>query len=122
MMSFCSRWAVMSLLVLGAGCGTSFNKSPVVQEGPIVSSNEVVSGTEVRMHLVVTDEDGDPLSYKWLQEPADPAGAFSDITVQEPSWVAPQVTSSQSFLLKVVIMDPERATLLGLTSVLVHPQ
>ncbi len=121
MVSFCSRWAVMSLLLLGTGCG-GLNKSPVVTEGPEVSSNDVVAGTEVRMHLVVTDQDGDPLSYKWLQEPGDPAGSFSDISVQEPSWVAPDVTSPQSFLLKVIIMDPERATLLGTTTVQVRPR
>lgn len=122
MESFCSRWAVVSLLLLGTGCGVGFNKSPVVKEGPAVSEEEVVSGTEVRMHLVVTDEDGDPLSYQWVQEPANPAGAFSDISVKEPSWVAPPVSSDQNFVLKVVIMDPEHATLLGLTSILVHPQ
>ena len=121
MKSFCSRWAVMSLLLLGTGCGVSFNKLPLVTEGPAVSENDIVSGTEVRMHLVVSDEDGDPLSYKWIQSPEAPAGAFSDISVKEPSWVAPPVTSVQTFVLQVVIMDPEHATVVGLTSVLVHP-
>ncbi|MFL5345498.1 MAG: hypothetical protein ACJ8AT_11925 [Hyalangium sp.] len=122
MVSFCSRWGVVSLLLLGTGCGVGFNKSPVVTEGPAVSEEEIASGTEVRMHLVVTDEDGDPLSYKWVQEPADPAGSFSDINVKEPSWVAPPVSSDQYFVLKVIIMDPEHATLLGMTSVLVRPK
>lgn len=121
MKSFCSRWAVMSVLLLGTGCGVSFNKLPVVTEGPVVSAHEVVSGTEVRMHLVVTDEDGDPLSYEWHQAPVDPAGAFSDTSVKEPSWVAPLVTSDQSFVLQVAITDPERAPVLGMTSILVHP-
>jgi hypothetical protein len=116
------RWGVVSLLLLGAGCGTGFNRSPEVKEGPAVSSSEVVSGAEVRMHLVATDADGDPLSYKWLQEPAESAGAFSDSSIQEPSWVAPPVSSPQHFLIKVVIMDPERVTLVGMTTILVSPK
>ena len=121
MVSFYSRFCVVSLLLLGTGCGTGFNKSPVVKEGPTVSSGEVVSGTEVRMHLVVTEPDGDPLTYKWVQSPVKPAGAFSDETISEPSWVAPTVPTDQIFTLQVVIMDPERVTLLGLTSIIVHP-
>jgi len=122
MNAFSVRWGVVSLLLLGAGCGTGFNRSPEVQAGPAVSSSEVVSGDEVQMHLVVTDADGDPLTYKWLQDPPAPAGAFSDISVQEPRWVAPTVDAPQHFQLKVVIMDPERVTLVGMTSILVSPK
>jgi hypothetical protein len=125
MMSLGSRCRVVSLLLLGAlgaGCGTGFNKSPVVQEGPVASEKDVASGTEVQMHLVVTDADGDPLSFKWLQTPEEPGGSFSDITVAEPSWVAPEVTAPQRFTLEVIIMDPDRATLLSFTSIQVHPR
>ncbi len=117
----CSRWLVASLLVLGVGCGTGFNKSPVVSEGPEASVSETVSGTEVRLHLVVTDAEGDPLTFQWLQDPVDPGGTFSDTTVMEPSWVAPPVSSTKSFVLKVYIRDNE-STLLGLTTVTVHPK
>ena len=124
MVSFGSRCRVVSLLLLGAlgtGCG-GFNKSPVVQEGPVVSQKDVASGTEVQMHLVVTDADGDPLSFKWLQTPEEPGGEFSDLTVPEPSWVAPEVTAPKQFTLEVIIMDPDRATLLSFTSIQVHPR
>ncbi|WP_224249210.1 hypothetical protein [Hyalangium gracile] len=125
MKSSSSRWAVVALLVvaaLGTGCGTGFNNSPLVTEGPMVSSRDVASGDEVQMHLVVTDKDGDPLVYNWLQEPLAPAGSFSDVTVREPSWVAPEVSSPRTFVLKVTIKDPENATLISWTSILVHPR
>jgi hypothetical protein len=123
MVSSCSRWAVMSLWlgVLGVGC-TGFNKSPVVREGPTVSSSEVVSGAEVRTHLVVTDEEGDALTYQWLQAPEEPSGAFSDTSAPEPSWTAPVVTATQSFQLKVIIMDAAGGTLVSWTSIQVKPR
>jgi hypothetical protein len=126
MSSFCSRWGVASLLLLGAlgtGCGLGAgNKSPVVMAGPELSLKDVVSGTEVQVHLVVEDEDGDELIYRWLQAPSEPAGTYSDTTVKEPSWVAPEVSEVKSFLLKVSIQDGEGSSLLSWTTVQVHPR
>ncbi|HYH97541.1 hypothetical protein [Hyalangium sp.] len=122
----CSRWGVASLLLVGAlgvGCGLGGpNNSPVVTEGPEVSLKNVASGTEVQMHLVVTDEDGDPLIYKWVQSPPEPAGTYSDTSVKEPSWIAPEVTEAKSFLLQVNIRDGEGSSLVSWTSIQVHPR
>jgi hypothetical protein len=126
MWSSYSRWGVASLLLLGAlgtGCGLGGrNNSPIVMEGPEVSMKDVASGTEVQMHLVVTDEDGDRLIYRWIQTPSEPAGSFSDTAVREPNWVAPEVTQPTSFLLKVSIQDGEGSSLLSWTTIQVHPR
>jgi hypothetical protein len=126
MASFCSRWGVPSLLllgVLGSGCGFgAANNSPIVTEGPEASLKDVVSGTEVQMHLVVKDEDGDDLVYRWVQAPSEPAGTYSDTEVGEPTWIAPEVSEVKSFLLKVNIRDGEGSSLVSWTTVQVHPR
>ena len=126
MSSFCSRWGVASLLllgVLGTGCGLGpANNSPIVREGPEPSLKDVVAGTEVQMHLVVTDEDGDELIYRWIQTPMVPEGIYSDPTVKEPSWIAPEVSAVKSFLLKVSIQDGEGSSLVTWTTIQVHPR
>jgi hypothetical protein len=124
MVSSCSRWSVASLLLLGTlvgGCG-HFNQSPIVTEGPEVSLKDVESGTQVQMHLVVKDSDGDVLTYKWIQTPEEPAGTFSDTGAAEPSWTAPEVTRPTSFLLKVNILDGEGGALLSWTTIQVRPR
>jgi hypothetical protein len=125
MLGSCSRWVVLSLWALGLGTGCLFggpNNIPVVTEGPLLSEKDVVSGTQVAVHLVVTDEDDDKLLYKWVQEPAEPAGVFSDTGVREPSWTAPEVTVATSFLLKVNIQDGEGGALLSWTTIQVRPR
>ncbi|MBN1203424.1 MAG: hypothetical protein JXB05_00685 [Myxococcaceae bacterium] len=104
-----------------AGCG-GFNESPIVTEGPAVSLKDVESGTEVQMHLVVKDKDGDKITYKWIQTPEEPAGTFSSTAVAEPSWTAPEVTQATSFLLKVNILDGEGGALLSWTTIQVRPR
>jgi hypothetical protein len=123
-MSSGSCWSVALLLgMLGTGCGLGgLNNTPVVTEGPELSLKDVTPGTEVQTHLVVTDEDGDTLHYQWLQTPEEPAGTFSDTFAQEPSWVAPEVTQSTTFTLKVRIRDGGRGLLVGLTTIQVHPR
>jgi hypothetical protein len=98
------------------------NNTPIVTEGPEVSMKDVASGTEVQMHLVVEDEDGDRLIYRWIQTPPEPAGSFSDTAVREPNWIAPEVTGPTSFLLKVSIQDGEGSSLLSWTTIQVHPR
>lgn len=126
MWSSCSRWGIASLLLLGAlgtGCGFGgMNNDPFVSEGPEVSMKDVMSGTEVHMHLVVTDEDGDEITYKWGQSPPEPAGWYSNIAVPEPDWVAPDVTEPTNFQLQVNIRDDEGSWLVSWTTILVHPR
>jgi hypothetical protein len=125
MLSSGSRWGVASLLLLGAlgtGCGVGFNQPPKVTVGPVASEQFVESGAEVHMHLVVSDAEGEKLRFNWGQTPSAPAGEFSDTSAQEPIWIAPEVTESQTFQLSVVIKDPELNTLQGLTLVTVYPR
>jgi hypothetical protein len=99
------------------------NHSPVVTEGPSLSENDVESGTEVVVHLVVTDEDeDDEMLYKWVQNPPEPAGTFSDPSVREPSWTAPEVTEPRSFLLRVNIQDGSGGALVSSVTVQVRPR
>jgi uncharacterized protein (DUF58 family) len=125
MLSSGSRRGVAALLLLGAlgtGCGVSFNQPPKVTEGPVASEQNVESGAEVQMHLVVSDKEGEKLRFNWVQTPSAPAGEFSDASVQEPSWIAPEVTQLQTFQLSVVIKDAEQNTLQGFTSITVYPR
>jgi hypothetical protein len=125
MLTSCSRWVVLSLWALGLGTGCligGVNNSPVVTEGPSLSQKDVLSGTEVAVHLVVTDEDEDEITYRWVQMPEEPAGTFSDTRAREPTWTAPEVTAVTSFLLKVNILDGNGGALLSSTTVQVRPR
>lgn len=125
MLASSSRWALtwLWLGMLGTGCLVGgFNESPVVTEGPLVSDAEVEPGTEVAMHLTVTDEDDEELNYTWLQSPAEPAGTFSDTHVREPRWTAPEVTRPTEFTLKVHITDSGGNALLSATFIRVSPR
>lgn len=124
MLSSSSRWVVGSFLLLGAlgtGCGVSFNQPPKVTQGPLASEHDVESGAQVQMQLAVTDAEGEKLRFSWLQFPGEPAGEFSDTSVQEPSWTAPEVTELQSFQLSVFIKDTEDNTVQGITLISVYP-
>jgi len=126
MWSSYSRRGIASLLLLGAlgtGCGfEGRNNDPFVREGPEVSMKDVVSGTTVHLHLVVTDEDGDEITYKWAQSPSEPAGWFTNLAISEPDWVAPEVTEPTSFLLQVNIRDGEGSWLVSWTTIQVRPR
>jgi hypothetical protein len=120
----CRRVASLLLLgTLGTGCGFgAMNNDPLVKEGPEVSMKDVVSGTEVHVHMLVTDEDGDKITYKWGQSPPEPAGWYSNIAVPEPDWVAPDVAEPTSFQLQVNIRDSEGSWLVSWTTIQVHPR
>ncbi|MDY7226023.1 hypothetical protein [Hyalangium rubrum] len=123
MLASCTRWGVTALWVgmLGTGCG-GFNESPVVTVGPLVSDNDVLSGTEVAMRLTVTDKENDDITYLWMQTPEEPAGTYSDTHVREPHWTAPEVTTPTEFTLKVYIQDGEGGSLLSATFIRVSPR
>jgi hypothetical protein len=126
MLTSCLRWGVLWLWAGGLGTGCllgGINHMPVVTEGPSLSENDVESGTEVAVHMVVTDaNEDDELIYRWVQTPEEPAGTFSDTRVREPSWTAPEVTAPRSFLLRVNIQDGAGGALLSSTTIQVRPR
>ncbi|WP_241757807.1 hypothetical protein [Myxococcus landrumensis] len=106
----------MTLVVLASACGGAPNHPPRVTNGPTPTPKSVAPGGVVGIVLEVKDEDGDPITYSWVQVPAEPAGQFSDPHAREPTWTAPRVTEPMRFLLQVNVTDDEGAGLLGSTS------
>lgn len=119
--------SLASLVLIGlwaTACGDdqdSNNQIPVLT-GPFVQNADVTSGTAVELSLEATDADGDSLTYEWAQTPASPAGAFSDATLPEPTWTAPDVTAATSFQLGVAVSDGKGGTARRSVTVLVRPR
>jgi hypothetical protein len=97
------------------------NHAPVISAGPTASPSSVVGPVPVQLTVSASDEDGDTLAYAWTQEPASPAGSFSDATVRSPTWTAPTVSSSQTFTLKVTVSDGKGGSVQGQVDVTVAP-
>ena len=97
------------------------NHAPVISTGPSASPSSVVGPAPVQLSVSAADEDNDTLTYAWTQEPASPAGTFSDASVRTPTWTAPTVSSSQSFTLKVTVSDGRGGTVQGQVGVTVAP-
>lgn len=116
------RVAIAPLLLVGGlemGCGS--NEAPKFSQGPSAAGEEVAPGAPVQLSAEATDADGDALRYAWRQEPAEPAGTFSDAATPSPTWTAPRVTQEVSFQLVARVTDPEGASVEGGTTVRVRP-
>ncbi len=97
------------------------NEAPVLSQSPEASPSAVTGSAPVTLTVIATDADGDPLTYAWTQEPASPAGTFSDSSVANPTWTAPVVGSATSFTLHVQVSDGRGGTVQGQVSVDVAP-
>ncbi|NTX05353.1 hypothetical protein HUA74_27675 [Myxococcus sp. CA051A] len=111
-----------ALVILALGCGRVVNHPPDVSAGPIPSPKTVEPGGVVQLVFEVQDPDGDEMEYVWTQNPAEPAGHFSDSHSRTPTWTAPEgVKEPTHFLLQVNVMDSGGGGVLGTTpSVLVR--
>ncbi len=98
------------------------NQAPVLAAGsPGASPTSVAGATPIQLSASATDADGDLLAYSWSQEPALPAGTFSNATAASPTWTPPVVSAQQRFTLKVTVSDPKAASAQGSVSVDVAP-
>jgi len=124
-MSRASRQALLSGLLLwtalGAGCDGR-NLGPQGVLGPRAKSPEAFPGQVVELEAEVVDPEGDPLTYKWTQIPAEPAGTFSDATLSSPTWTAPELTETIRFRLTLRVEDDDGNVLEGSTNVTVRPR
>ncbi|MFY2556141.1 hypothetical protein ACN469_00700 [Corallococcus terminator] len=102
-----------ALVVLTLGCGRVVNHPPDVRVGPSPSPKTVAPGGVVQLVLEVQDPDGDDMEYYWTQNPAEPAGHFSDAHSRTPTWTAPDVKEPMHFLLQVNVVDTEGGGILG---------
>lgn len=112
------RAAIAPLLLLGAmEVGCAGNEAPRFSKDPSAAAESVASGAPVQLSAEATDPDGDALRYAWTQEPAEPAGSFSDAAAPAPTWTAPQVTQDTPFKLVVRVSDAESASVQGQATV-----
>ncbi|WP_426756561.1 hypothetical protein [Myxococcus sp. Y35] len=103
--SYSKVLGVLALCGLGVSCRA--NHLPEVTAGPRPMPQVVRAGDEVRFMFEVADPDGDSMTFAWVQVPAEPAGRFSDVGVQNPTWVAPEVSETMDFSIMVTVFDSE---------------
>ncbi|MCI0570670.1 MAG: putative Ig domain-containing protein [Myxococcaceae bacterium] len=122
--SFRATLLLLLAAVLGAGCGGGerppSNRLPALG-GVSALPESVSSGSTVSLEATASDADGDELTYTWTQEPASPAGSFSDPAARAPTWTAPTVSASQRFTLEVAVSDGHGGSATGRTTVDVSP-
>jgi hypothetical protein len=97
----------------------SGNHAPVLSEGPTASPTSLKGLDQTQLSVTATDEDFDSLTYTWIQEPASPAGTFSNTAARLSRWTAPTVNSPQTFTLKVVVSDGKGGSVQGQVDVTV---
>ena len=83
------------------------NVAPVVQLQE-ADTTQVKRGGRVSLRVGASDEDDDPLTYRWHAE----AGSLTDSTGTATDWIAPNAIegSSEIFLITVVIQDGDPTT------------
>jgi hypothetical protein len=97
------------------------NRPPVLAQPPRATPASVMGSVPVQLALNVTDADQDPLTYNWTQEPATPVGSFSSIFAANPMWISPEVSSPQTFTLRVTVTDGKGGSVQGQVTVDVAP-
>jgi hypothetical protein len=97
------------------------NLPPTFTQAPRASPASVTGAVPVQLSLTATDPDQDSLTYTWSQEPATPVGSFSSSFAANPTWISPEVSSPQTFTLKVTVSDGKGGTVQGQVTVDVAP-
>ena len=97
------RKRLLVVVALGMGCGST-NTPPTCF--PSVATPSLVMGQSTGLDAHASDSDGDPLTYSWVQtSPASPQGTLSSMTVATPTWTAPTVTQTTTFVLSATVSD-----------------
>lgn len=92
---------------------TTANQAPTVVIG--TQSQTVDSGFALQLSAAVSDPEGDTVGLVWVA--SGNAGSFSSLTIEEPVWTAPTITSggAQSFTLTLTATD--QFNVVGMASV-----
>ena len=77
------------------------NTLPTVSAGP---DQDVVEGDTVHLHSAVSDEDGDALTFSWVQT-GGPAVELSDASSASPTFVAPDINGTQDITFELTVSD-----------------
>ncbi|HVG58671.1 MAG TPA: tandem-95 repeat protein [Hyalangium sp.] len=96
------------------------NNPPVLTAGPTANPTTLDYQQVTTLSLTATDADGDSLTYAWTQQPATPAGTFSNPSAATPTWTAPRVTTNTAFQLRVAVSDGRGGSANGSASVNVN--
>jgi protocatechuate 3,4-dioxygenase beta subunit len=101
---------------------TPANRAPVIASGtPSASPSSVMGAVAIQLSLSASDPDSDPLTYSWTQEPATPVGSFNSRSAANPTWTSPEVSTAQTFTLRVTVSDGRGGTTQGQVQVEVAP-
>jgi hypothetical protein len=89
--------------------GGQTNQPPSV-DAITAPSTPLLAGTTGEFSITASDADGDPLTYKWVQEAPTPLGTWvGGATSSSAQWYSPPVGSETRFTLKVSVSDGRNA-------------
>ncbi|HLL02695.1 MAG TPA: tandem-95 repeat protein [Myxococcaceae bacterium] len=97
------------------------NNAPAISAGPSASATTVNEQQSITLSVTAEDPDGDPLTYAWSQTaPGSPTGNFSNPSVSNPTWTAPDVTANGTYTLRVTITDGQGGSTQGSINITVQ--
>jgi len=97
------------------------NNAPAISAGPSASATTVNEQQAITLSVTAEDPDGDPLTYAWSQTaPGSPTGTFSNPSVSNPTWTAPDVTANGTYTLRVTITDGQGGSTQGSINITVQ--
>lgn len=85
---------------------TTLNSVPVVDAGV---NQSAVEGAVVQLAATASDADGDNLTYSWTQT-SGLSVTLSSSAVEDPSFTAPDVTSSENLVFEIAVSDGTATT------------
>ena len=99
-----------------AECSVSSNQPPVAHPG---NDQSVIPGTSVVLDGSASrDPEGTPISYQWVQVYGTPV-SLSNPSTPTPSFTAPQVSSSETLVFRLIVSDGDLASFPNTVSVVV---
>lgn len=97
------------------------NSPPTITAGPSASATTINEQQSITLSVSASDANNDPLTYAWTQtSPASPVGTFSDASVANPTWTAPDVTANGTYTLQVTVSDGQGGSAQGTIDITVQ--